>query len=66
MWCTSKKLFSSILEGKKLLLAEAVLDIPCFELPAFQIHSLFVCCHAICSQKCLALYFSIHVSRVVH
>lgn len=38
---TSKKLFSSMLEGKKLLLAEVVLDIPCFELPAFQIHSLF-------------------------
>lgn len=65
MWYTSKKLFSSMLEGKNLLLAEVVLDIPCFELPAFQICSLFDCHHAICSQKCLVLYFFIHVSRAV-
>lgn len=65
MWCNSKKLFRFVLEGKNLLLAEVVLDTPCFELTAFQVCSLFICRHAICSQKCLVLYFSTHVSRAV-
>lgn len=36
MWCTSNKLFISILEGKNFLLADVVLDIPCLSFLPFK------------------------------
>lgn len=36
MWCTSNKLFISILEGKNFLLADVVLDTPCLSFLPFR------------------------------
>lgn len=59
MWFTSKKLFSSILEGKNFLLAEVVLGIACFELLAFEICScLFAVMQLLPEMSCTLLSYS--------